>query len=94
MGHKNFRLTQNQASVTSCTIFPLCEETIVTQGNTLDEFMQNLSEAVSLYLQDEDLSQLQVVAQPLIVATLPIQVGSSIGQRQLTQGIATKGIKS
>ena len=50
-----------------------CQEfAILTQGNTLDEFMQNLSEAVSLYLQDEDLSQLQVVAQPLIVATLPI----------------------
>jgi predicted RNase H-like HicB family nuclease len=33
-----------------------CQEfAIVTQGGTLDEVMQNLSEAVSLYLEDEDL---------------------------------------
>lgn len=59
------------------------EDTIVTQENTLDEIMQNLSEAVSLYLEDEDLSQLQVVAQPSIVVTLLIVVSSLIEQWQL-----------
>jgi len=50
-----------------------CQEfAIVTQGNTLDEVMQNLSEAVSLYLEDEDLSQLQVVAQPSIIVTFEL----------------------
>jgi predicted RNase H-like HicB family nuclease len=44
----------------------------VTQGQTLDEVMQNLSEAVSLYLEDEDLDQLQVVAQPSIVVTFEL----------------------
>lgn len=72
-----------------------CQEfAIVTQGDTLDEVMQNLSEAVSLYLEDEDLSQLQIVAHPSIVVTLPILVSSLIKQRQLIQGIAAKGIKS
>lgn len=54
------------------------QDTIVTQGNILDEVMQSLSEAVFLYLEDEDLSQLQVVAQPLIAVTLPILVDFSI----------------
>ena len=80
---KNFRFTQSQTSVASCTIFPMYEDTIVTQENTLDEIMQNLSEAVSLYLEDEDLSQLQVVAQPSIVVTLLIVVSSLIEQWQL-----------
>lgn len=70
------------------------EDTIVTQENTLDEIMQNLSEAVSLYLEDEDLSQLQVVAQPSIVVTLLILINSSIGQRKLIQGSAAKEIKT
>lgn len=50
----------------------------MTQGDTLDEVMQNLSEAVSLYLEDEDLSRLQVISQPSIVVTLPILLSSSI----------------
>lgn len=50
-----------------------CQEfAIVTQGQTLDEVMQNLREAVSLYLEDEDLNQLQVVAHPSIVVTFEL----------------------
>ncbi|GAP98731.1 type II toxin-antitoxin system HicB family antitoxin [Leptolyngbya sp. NIES-2104] len=50
-----------------------CEEfAIVTQGQTLDEIMQNLSEAIALYLEDEDLNQLQVVAQPSIIVTFEL----------------------
>lgn len=50
-----------------------CQEfAIVTQGKTLDEVMQNLSEAVSLYLEDEDLNQLQIIAHPSIVVTFEL----------------------
>ena len=50
-----------------------CQEfAIVTQGKTLDEVMHNLGEAVSLYLEDEDLSQLQIVAHPSIVVTFEL----------------------
>lgn len=50
-----------------------CQEfAIVTQGKTLDEVMQNLSEAVALYLEDEDLKQLQIIAHPSIVVTFEL----------------------
>lgn len=50
-----------------------CQEfAIVTQGQSLDEVTQNLSEAVALYLEDEDLSQLQIVPQPSIVVTFEL----------------------
>ena len=34
------------------------EIAVVTQGKTLDDTLANLQEAVSLYLEDEDLSEL------------------------------------
>lgn len=50
-----------------------CQEfAIVTQGNTLDEIMHNLSEAVALFLEDEDLNQLKIVAHPSIVVTFEL----------------------
>jgi len=33
---------------------------IVTQGKTLDEIVENIREAVSLHLEDEDLEELEI----------------------------------
>jgi predicted RNase H-like HicB family nuclease len=47
-----------------------CQElAIVTQGKTLDEITQNLQEAVSLYLEDEDPAQFGLVANPSLIQT-------------------------
>ncbi len=42
---------------------------VVTQGATLDGTIANLHEAVSLYLEDEDLNALGLAADPTIVIT-------------------------
>ncbi|PSB23784.1 type II toxin-antitoxin system HicB family antitoxin [Stenomitos frigidus] len=51
-----------------------CQEvSVVTQGRTLDEVSHNLREAVALYLEDEDPSQLGLVAKPSLVVTFELQ---------------------
>lgn len=51
-----------------------CQEvSVVTQGSTLDEVSYNLREAVALYLEDEDPSQLGLVAKPSLVVTFELQ---------------------
>jgi len=37
---------------------------VVTQGDTLDELMQNLNEALSLHLEGEDLAALGLSSHP------------------------------
>ncbi|MEM8639014.1 MAG: type II toxin-antitoxin system HicB family antitoxin [Cyanobacteria bacterium P01_G01_bin.54] len=51
-----------------------CEEiAVVTQGRTLDEASQNLAEAVSLHLEEEDLQAMGFVAKPSLTITLELQ---------------------
>jgi predicted RNase H-like HicB family nuclease len=46
---------------------------VVTQGQTLDETVANLREAVALYLKDEDLSELGLAADPILLVTLELE---------------------
>ena len=46
---------------------------VVTQGNTLDETINNLKEAVKLHLEDEDLAELGLAENPTLVVTLEIE---------------------
>jgi predicted RNase H-like HicB family nuclease len=43
---------------------------VVTQGQTLDEVVRNLCEAVELHLTDEDLEALGLGADPTIIVTM------------------------
>ncbi|MBC6420334.1 MAG: type II toxin-antitoxin system HicB family antitoxin [Hormoscilla sp. SP5CHS1] len=45
------------------------EINVVTQGSNLDEIVSNLQEAVALYLEDEDPTELGFVAQPTVLVT-------------------------
>jgi predicted RNase H-like HicB family nuclease len=39
---------------------------VVTQGDTFDETLRNLQEAVALYLEGEDLAELGLAANPAV----------------------------
>lgn len=45
---------------------------IVTQGKSYDELFHNLKEAISLFLEDEDLSKYDIRANPAIIANLEL----------------------
>jgi predicted RNase H-like HicB family nuclease len=45
----------------------------VTQGETLDEVVANLQEAVALSLEDEDLAQLGLQPAPVLLATFELE---------------------
>lgn len=45
---------------------------IVTQGKTYDELFYNLKEALTLFLEDEDLSNYDIQANPAIIANLEL----------------------
>lgn len=49
---------------------------IVTQAKTLDELMYNIQEAVELHLEEEDLDELEIAAEPAVLANfeLPIKL--------------------
>ncbi|MFM6057734.1 MAG: type II toxin-antitoxin system HicB family antitoxin [Microcystis aeruginosa] len=49
------------------------EISIVTQGNTLDEVVNNLKEAVLLHLEGEDPSEFGLVAKPSLQITVELQ---------------------
>jgi predicted RNase H-like HicB family nuclease len=49
------------------------EISVVTQGETLDEVVQNLKEAVSLHLEDEDPAEFGLVTHPSILVTFEMQ---------------------
>ncbi|WP_110985914.1 type II toxin-antitoxin system HicB family antitoxin [Acaryochloris thomasi] len=54
--------------------FAECMEiSVVTQGLTLDEVSKNLSEAVSLHLEDADATEFGLVAQPSLAVTFELQ---------------------
>ncbi len=46
---------------------------VVTQGATLDEVVNNLQEAVSLHLEDENLEELGLVKNPCLMITFELQ---------------------
>ena len=48
------------------------EIAVVTEGETLDDLMRNLKEAVELHLEGEDLTDYDLVPQPTIIANLEI----------------------
>ena len=52
---------------------------VVTQGETLDETIANLREAVALYLEDEDLTELGLTADPGLVVTLELEPAAHAG---------------
>jgi predicted RNase H-like HicB family nuclease len=45
---------------------------IVTQGKTYDELFRNLKEAISLFLEDEDLSTYDIQPNPAIIANFEL----------------------
>jgi predicted RNase H-like HicB family nuclease len=45
---------------------------VVTQGETLDQVIANLREAVALHLEGEDLAALGFAAEPTIIVTLEL----------------------
>ena len=49
------------------------EIAVVTQGKTLDETLANLQEAVSLHLEDEDLSDIGLVPNPAVLVTMELE---------------------
>jgi len=49
------------------------EISVVTQGNTLDEVVHNLKEAVSLHLEGEDPSEFGLVAKPSLQIMFELQ---------------------
>jgi predicted RNase H-like HicB family nuclease len=46
------------------------EISVVTQGKTLDETVNNLKEAVALHLEGEDMSELDLVEKPMLLITM------------------------
>ena len=54
------------------------ELAVVTQGETVDEVLANLQEAVALHLDGEDLSEFGLAPNPTIVITMELE--SSLAQ--------------
>jgi predicted RNase H-like HicB family nuclease len=46
---------------------------VVTQGKTIDETVDNLKEAVSLHLEDEDLSEFGLAPNPTLIVTMEVE---------------------
>lgn len=46
---------------------------VVTQGRSLDETVQNLREAISLFLEGEDLAELGLASNPPVLVTLEME---------------------
>ncbi|MFH7241894.1 MAG: type II toxin-antitoxin system HicB family antitoxin [Spirulina sp.] len=49
------------------------EISVVTQGETLDEVVRNLKEAIALHLEGEDPAEFGVVANPSVLVTFELQ---------------------
>ncbi len=46
---------------------------VVTQGRSLDEVTANVQEAISLHLENEDLSDWNLVAEPSVIASFELE---------------------
>ena len=64
----SIRPGEQQGYVAECSFLHL-----VTQGDTLDEVVANLQEAVALALANEDLESLGLSEAPLLLATLELE---------------------
>ncbi len=51
---------------------------IVTQGDTVDETIANLEEAVSLHLEGEDLQELGFAPNPTLLVTLELETPTRV----------------
>ena len=49
------------------------EIAVVTQGETLDEVVENLREAVALHLDGEDLAEMGLAPDPTLVVTMEVE---------------------
>ena len=49
------------------------EISVVTQGKTLDETIENLREAVALHTEDEDVAYLDLSPNPSLLVTLELE---------------------
>lgn len=49
------------------------ENSVVTQGETLDEVVQNLRDAVSLHLEDENPAEFGLIKNPSVLVTFELQ---------------------
>ena len=66
--HAMIRLGDEEGYVAECV-----EISVVTQGKTLDEVTQNLSEAIALHLEGENLSEFGLVSEPSVIVTFELQ---------------------
>lgn len=66
------RLGEQSGYVAECL-----EISVVTQGETLDEVVQNLKEAVSLHLEDENLAEFGLIDNPSILVTFELQLSNA-----------------
>lgn len=46
---------------------------VITQGQTLDETVQNLREAIQLHLEGEDLAEMGLVSDPPLLVTMEME---------------------
>ena len=46
---------------------------VVTQGETLDETVQNLREAIQLHLEGEDLAEMGLASDPPLLVTMELE---------------------
>lgn len=46
---------------------------VVTRGDTLDEVVANIREAIALHLEDENLEELGLADNPTVVATMELE---------------------
>ena len=53
------------------------EVAVVTQGRTLDETLDNLREAISLHLEDEDLADLGLDSNPMLSVMMEMELQSA-----------------
>lgn len=51
---------------------------VVTQGETLDEAVANLKEAIALHLEGEDLEQLGLMPNPTLIITMEMEPIASV----------------
>lgn len=46
---------------------------IVTEGDTLDEVCKNIKEAIDLYLEGEDLRELEIAPNPSVIINIAVE---------------------
>ena len=54
------------------------EISVITQGETLDETIANLQEAVHLHLDGEDLAEYDLVENPAILVIMELEMTASV----------------